>query len=219
MVDPKGKDWNRYRGATCLTPNVGELETITETFDAHDDAEIIQAAIRVREAYGLEWLLVTRGSHGMCLVGRDCPPLLEPAKAREVFDVSGAGDTVITTLAAGLVAGLPIGKAVHVANVAAGVVVGKLGTQPVTRSELKAALRMDRHGETPAYALFCCFDLLHPGHIQLLHQAQAYGDRLVVGLNSDLTVQRQGLRPPYHPGKGQGNPSGRAFMCGSRGAF
>ncbi|MCE5333215.1 MAG: bifunctional D-glycero-beta-D-manno-heptose-7-phosphate kinase/D-glycero-beta-D-manno-heptose 1-phosphate adenylyltransferase HldE [Desulfobacteraceae bacterium] len=213
LVDPKGKDWERYRGATCVTPNVGELESVSGVVES-GEAGIAEAAGRLRSDLRLDWLLVTRGKHGMCLVG-DSAPLFIPTRAREVFDVSGAGDTVIATLAAGLAAGFDMNEAAKIANVAAGIVVGKLGTQPVTFGDLEAALQMGLDGEavsphgkvlTVSMALTRvkgwrssnlrvvftngCFDLLHPGHIHLLHQARALGDRLVVGLNTDASVRR-----------------------------
>jgi D-beta-D-heptose 7-phosphate kinase/D-beta-D-heptose 1-phosphate adenosyltransferase len=222
LVDPKGKDWDRYRGATCVTPNTGELEAIAGSLDEGGEAGLVQAAERIREAYELKWILVTRGNQGMCLVGCGSPPLLVPARAREVFDVSGAGDTVIATLAAGLAAGLPIGDAAKVANIAAGIVVGKLGIHPVTRNELRTALQMNMNGTGSYYCgkvstldmargmvkawrnsglrvIFTngSFDLLHPGHIHLLHQARALGDRLIVALNTDRSVRR--LKGPDRP--------------------
>lgn len=214
LVDPKGKDWSRYRGAACVTPNAAELEAVSGSEHPGEGAEIAAAAELIRAALSVDWLLVTRGRHGMCLVG-DAPPLFIPARAREVFDVSGAGDTVIAALAAGLAAGIGIAEAAKIANIAAGIVVGKLGTQPVTRGELQAALQMGLDAEsspsrgkiltapmalTPVKAwrgsnlriVFTngCFDLLHPGHIHLLHQARALGDRLIVGLNTDRSVRR-----------------------------
>lgn len=213
LVDPKGRDWGRYRGATCVTPNAGELESVSGCVESGEEG-MAAVAGRIRSELGLDWLLVTRGKHGMCLVG-DCAPLFIPTRAREVFDVSGAGDTVIATLAAGLAAGFAMDEAARIANAAAGIVVGKLGTQPVTYGELETALQMGIDGEaaspqgkvlTSSMALARvkawrssnlrivftngCFDLLHPGHIHLLHQARALGDRLVVGLNTDGSVRR-----------------------------
>lgn len=218
LVDPKGKDWSRYHGATCITPNTAELEAVTGSFA--DDEDLIEKARATMEECGLEWLLVTRGKSGMCLVGRDHLPLMEPAQAREVYDVSGAGDTVVASLAAALAVGAPMPEAVRIANVSAGIVVGKLGTQPVTRNELGIALRTGGNGNHSCVKIAApevaevvvknwrslglrvvfangCFDLLHPGHVHLLHQARELGDRLVVGLNTDASVRR--LKGPARP--------------------
>jgi len=214
MVDPKGTDWERYKGATCITPNTKEIEYLVGERMA-DDEKLIQVMRQVLSKYGLSWLLVTRGSLGMCLIGRAEDPIFIPALAREVYDVSGAGDTVISTLTAGAAAGLPLPQAAELANLAAGVVVGKVGTQPINTLELKASVAMGKGNSIGSYAhkvtslsaaavqvqawrgngekiVFTngCFDLLHPGHIHLLHQAKELGDRLVVGLNSDASVRR-----------------------------
>ncbi len=215
FVDPKGKEWERYRNATCITPNAAELEEVAG-MPLRAEVEVIGEAEKVRERYGAEWLLVTRGAKGMCLMGRGNAPLIIPTIAREVYDVSGAGDTVIAVLAAGVACGLAFPEATRLANIAAGIVVGKLGTRPITASELQHALRMDkagingkRHpgksgsletaraqveewrarGESIVFTNGC-FDLLHPGHIHLLEEAKNLGDRLIVGLNSDASVKR-----------------------------
>jgi D-beta-D-heptose 7-phosphate kinase/D-beta-D-heptose 1-phosphate adenosyltransferase len=159
----------------------------------------------------------------MCLIGPEEKVTLIPAQAREVYDVSGAGDTVIATLAAAVAAGAPILRAAEVANMAAGIVVGKLGTQPILNSELSTALSFDDQQRYFPYSatkmtsldaaqakimewrtagdkiVFTngCFDLLHPGHISLLYQARALGDRLIVGLNTDASVRR--LKGPERP--------------------
>ena len=139
LVDPKGRDWDRYRFATCITPNTAELKMVaggkTDT-----ESELIETAVSICNIYGLEWLLVTRGSRGMCITGKKIPPFLLSTQAREVYDVSGAGDTVIAVISAGLAAGLAFMDAASLANRAAGIVVGKIGTQPVTREELQAAM-------------------------------------------------------------------------------
>ncbi|MBF0111852.1 MAG: D-glycero-beta-D-manno-heptose-7-phosphate kinase [Desulfamplus sp.] len=152
LVDPKGRDWDRYKNATCVTPNSAELNLVAnEIIDS--DNELIEASERIRKLYALEWLLITRGAKGMCLTGRsragqgfnggasdNQTPLLIPTQARQVYDVSGAGDTVIAMLAAGLSVGLSFEDAARLANKAAGVVVGKVGTQPITKDELNAIL-------------------------------------------------------------------------------
>lgn len=215
LVDPKGADWTRYQGATCVTPNTAELELVTGSPAKQSEPELHQSASATRRQFGLEWLLVTRGSRGMVLCGNDDSPLMIPARAREVFDVSGAGDTVIATLAAGLALKLSFAQAAQLSNLAAGIVVGKLGTQPITRPELSAAVELnDMQRQSTGAAKIAalesarilvkswqssgqkvvftngCFDLLHPGHIHLLHQSRDLGDRLIVGLNTDASVRR-----------------------------
>jgi rfaE bifunctional protein kinase chain/domain len=140
LVDPKGRDWQRYRYASCVTPNAAELEAVIGSSCAANGDLLAKNSDNIRKRYDLNWLLVTRGPKGMCLVGPDDAPTFLDACAQEVFDVSGAGDTVIATLAAGMGAGMPIQDAAKLANIAAGIVVGKLGTQPVTMPELKAAV-------------------------------------------------------------------------------
>jgi D-beta-D-heptose 7-phosphate kinase / D-beta-D-heptose 1-phosphate adenosyltransferase len=216
LVDPKGADWTRYRGADGVTPNIAELEAVTRSSLEESEERLIASAREIRSRFDLQWLLVTRGPLGMCLIDTAAETVLIPAQAREVYDVSGAGDTVIATLAAGLAAGLPLAEAARTANMAAGIVVGKLGTQPILRSELSTALKFNglqrnfpfsaakmtamdaalakvREWKTSgARVVFTngCFDLLHPGHISLLYQSRALGDRLVVGLNTDASIRR-----------------------------
>ena len=215
LVDPKGTDWTRYHGATCVTPNTAELERVSDVPAAGNESELHQIVSAVRNRYGLEWLLLTRGPSGMYLCGDRDTSLMIPARAREVFDVSGAGDTVIATLAAGLAIKLSFTQAAHLSNLAAGIVVGKLGTQPITCPELSAAFQLNdierqAIGVPPIATLESvrilvqswqssgqkvvftngCYDLLHPGHIHLLNQSRAIGDRLIVGLNSDASVRR-----------------------------
>jgi D-beta-D-heptose 7-phosphate kinase/D-beta-D-heptose 1-phosphate adenosyltransferase len=193
FIDPKGRDWRRYAGATCVTPNTAELELATGArIDADND--LIPVAQELRRRLSLDWLLVTRGARGMALFGDDAPPVMIAARAREVFDVSGAGDTVIATLAACVAAGMNFSDAAAVANTAAGIVVGKLGTQPVRWLELERGLaddaqrkpastlwkvadvqeavaRLSRWRQADQRIVFTngCFDLLHPGHVSLLH--------------------------------------------------
>ena len=222
LVDPKGKDWERYGGANCITPNCAELELVTSKTIGSDEKRLVSAAKSTRKKYNLDWLLVTRGPKGMCLLNADDGPFFIPARAREVFDVSGAGDTVAATLGAAVASGLTFTDAAELANVAASVVVGKLGTQPISLPELNAALQIIRGGEHTGPSIKIttlttaqtqvqawrtsgeqivftngCFDLLHPGHIHLLHRARALGDRLVVGLNTDASVRR--LKGPGRP--------------------
>ncbi len=215
IVDPKGKDWKRYQGATFITPNTAELDLVSPSSVDRDETKLIASAKEIRNTCSIDWLLVTRGPSGMCLLGPEEAVFLIPARAREVYDVSGAGDTVVAVLAAGIASGLPFPEAAEMANAAAGIVVGKLGTQPITKSEISDAVRMIKSaGPSPYSAKVAsqdaakiqiqswrtsnekivftngCFDLLHPGHINLLHQARSFGDRLVVGLNTDASVKR-----------------------------
>jgi D-beta-D-heptose 7-phosphate kinase/D-beta-D-heptose 1-phosphate adenosyltransferase len=214
LVDPKGRDWERYQGATCVTPNTKELELVKAT-EIADNEKLLAVMRNTLRRFELQWLLVTRGSLGMCLMSRDGRATHIPTQARQVYDVSGAGDTVISTLAFGVAAGLDFPDAARLANLAAGIVVGKLGTQPINLIELKALLHSGDgmlHGnyiskvasrgaasvQVEAWKaardkiVFTngCFDLLHPGHIHLLHKAKELGDRLVVGLNADISVSR-----------------------------
>ncbi len=225
FVDPKERNWERYAGATCITPNTAELELASGASVAAD-SDLIPVARDIRGRLDLDWLLVTRGPKGMALFGGDPLPIIIPARAREVFDVSGAGDTVIATLAACAGSGLSLIESASIANTAAGIVVGKLGTWAVRWSELEDAL-IDETRSKPASTLWKvadlqeaasrigrwrqagqrivftngCFDLLHPGHVSLLHQARHLGDRLVIGLNTDASIRRlKGAQRPILPG-------------------
>ncbi|MFD2234583.1 D-glycero-beta-D-manno-heptose-7-phosphate kinase [Phaeospirillum tilakii] len=218
VVDPKGNDYSVYRGATVVTPNRKELHEATGLAVDSDD-EVVAAARRLIETCGIHTVLVTRSQDGMTLVEGGGAVHHLPAEAREVFDVSGAGDTVVATLAAALASGAGLPEAARLANVAAGIVVAKVGTAVAYADELVSALHHDdlTAGDTkivpPAVAAdrvarwrakglkvgFTngCFDLLHPGHVAILTQARAACDRLVVGLNSDASVQR--LKGPTRP--------------------
>ena len=140
VIDPKGIDWQRYQGATCITPNIKELKQVAGNRPVDSDADLAQTAAAVCHEFQLERLLVTRGSRGMCLAGTNAPPFLIHTQAREVYDVSGAGDTAIAIFTAGLTLGLSFEDAAGLANGAAGVVVGKIGTQPVTADELRSCV-------------------------------------------------------------------------------
>lgn len=216
LVDPKGTDFARYRGATLLTPNLHEFEAVAG--HCSDERELVQKGQQLILELDLQALLITRGEHGMTLLQRhDQQELHLPAQAREVFDVTGAGDTVIATLAAALAAGLALPQAVALANIAAGIVVGKLGTATVSGPELRRAVQQ-AHGAgrgVMTEAQLCialddarangekivftngCFDLLHPGHVTYLEEARKLGQRLVVAVNSDASVKRL---------KGEGRP-------------
>lgn len=218
IVDPKGRDYARYRGAFLATPNRAELAEATG-MPVSGDAETVSAARHLIETCGIANVLVTRSQDGMTLVEASGAVHHIPARAREVFDVSGAGDTVVATVAAALAVGGSLRDAATLANFAGGIVVGKVGTATASLAELYAAAdAADGGGETGkrmtldlARATVAawrdqglavgftngCFDLLHPGHVSLLRQARAACDRLVVGLNSDDSVRR--LKGPTRP--------------------
>ncbi len=211
IVDPKGRDWSAYAGADVVTPNRRELaEAAGRAVDGDDG--VVAAARELIAAYKLGAVLATRSQDGMTLVRADGTAAHFRAEAREVFDVSGAGDTAVAALAALLATGASLDDAACVANAAAGIVVGKSGTAVVDADELAHALHhqdlLDAEAKVLALAQVSaratawrgaklkigftngCFDLLHPGHVSLLAQARAACDRLVVGLNSDASVQR-----------------------------
>lgn len=214
LVDPKGRDFQRYRGATLLTPNLSEFEAIVGP--CRDEDTLVEKARRLREELELEALLVTRSEHGMTLVANDGVHHL-PAQALEVFDVTGAGDTAIAVLAAGLAAGLPLPDAAALGNFAAGLVVARLGAASVTPTELKLAVKHRTGGATGileedelveavrdarqrgerVVMTNGCFDILHAGHVTYLEQARAQGDRLIVAVNDDASVTR--LKGPGRP--------------------
>ncbi len=218
IVDPKGRNYAHYRGASVITPNRRELAEATG-HALSDEATIVAAARELVEQCGIASVLVTRSQEGMSVIANDGVVTHLPADAREVFDVSGAGDTVVSTLAAAIGAGLSLVDAAGFANAAAGLVVGKVGTAVVYRDELAAKLRerkltsLDQKVATQHLAQDItagwrrkglrvgftngCFDLLHPGHVALLARARELCDRLVVGLNSDASVTR--LKGPTRP--------------------
>jgi D-beta-D-heptose 7-phosphate kinase/D-beta-D-heptose 1-phosphate adenosyltransferase len=218
FVDPKANDWDRYRNATCATPNVKELADICQVLNLSNNILLNERGFTVRKAFGFDYLLVTRGNKGMVLFQRGDDPVEIPAQAREVFDVSGAGDTVIAVLAAAYAAGCSMPRSMELANLAAEVVVGKVGTYPVSFNELHNTLRLSNEGfrhkicsleqstsmvanwrDQGEIIVFTngCFDLLHTGHIHLLQAAAKEGDRLVVGLNTDASVRK--LKGPARP--------------------
>ena len=218
LVDPKGCNFGRYRDATLLTPNLAEFETMVGP--CRDLEVLVDRGETLRRELELEALLITRGEQGMTLLRAGAKPLHLAARAREVYDVTGAGDTVIATLATGLAAGLDLAAATMLANLAAGIVVGKLGTASVTVSELRRALYeheepprgvLDEaqllqtvadakaHGETIVMTNGC-FDILHAGHVSYLEQAKRLGNRLIVAVNADATVRRlKGANRPVNP--------------------
>jgi D-beta-D-heptose 7-phosphate kinase/D-beta-D-heptose 1-phosphate adenosyltransferase len=218
LVDPKGTDFARYRGATLLTPNLAEFEAVVGK--VRNSAEIAEQGEALREALDLQALVITLGERGMAVIAAEGEPVFLPARARQVFDVTGAGDTVIATLAACLGAGLTLEDAAGLANLAAGLVVGKIGVASVTPSELRLALH--EHGQSGGGLLRRsearqvaaeargrgerlvmtngCFDILHAGHVAYLEEAKQRGDRLLVAVNDDASVARlKGAGRPINP--------------------
>jgi D-beta-D-heptose 7-phosphate kinase/D-beta-D-heptose 1-phosphate adenosyltransferase len=216
IVDPKTRDFARYAGASLVTPNLRELETaVGMSLQGAADSVIAQAARTVMARASLGALLVTLGERGMMLVTSDGHVDSIGTLAREVYDVTGAGDTVVAAMAVAIAAGLPLAEAARFANAAAGVVVGKLGTATAHASEVARVLG----GRTVDHVLDVkelreqiawwrlqgkkivftngCYDLLHAGHLSLLQLAAQEGDVLVVGLNSDASVAR--LKGPGRP--------------------
>ena len=219
LVDPKGPDYSLYRGVSLITPNRKELHEATGLPTADDD-DVVRAAQDLIGRLDIGAVLATRSEDGMTLVTAEGQVSHFGAEAREVFDVSGAGDTVIAVVAAALAAGRPLEQGVALANRAAGLVVSKTGTAVTTIDELRQSIRqslVSRRGpgqvsDLPALLARVqgwraagmsvgvtngCFDILHPGHLSLLRQARAQCDRLIVALNSDESVRR--LKGPQRP--------------------
>jgi D-beta-D-heptose 7-phosphate kinase/D-beta-D-heptose 1-phosphate adenosyltransferase len=217
LVDPKTADFGKYSGATTVCPNLGELATATRVPVRQTEA-LLEAGKALVAEHDFESLTVTMSEKGITLLRKE-GNYHSPARAREVFDVSGAGDTVIATLAASLAGGLKMETAVELSNLAAGIVVGKVGTVPVAAHELVVKLtpstgltvsekildreRMSRRvsewraaGEKIVFTNGC-FDLLHVGHISLLEDCRKFGSKLVLGLNTDSSVSR--LKGPTRP--------------------
>jgi D-beta-D-heptose 7-phosphate kinase/D-beta-D-heptose 1-phosphate adenosyltransferase len=220
IVDPKGAAWSKYRGADYITPNFSEFAAVVSGEILNTDAGISAHIAEIAREYGIANVLVTRSELGMTLYeGKSGHISHYRAKVREVADVSGAGDTVVAALAAMLGGGAGLREAVDIANIAAGIAVGKSGAAVVTPAELAAALQASRQervsakildwdqlfekvaqwkqrGKTIAVANGC-FDLLHRGHVSLLQAAAGFADKLIVAINSDDTVRR--LKGPDRP--------------------
>lgn len=219
IVDPKGLDYSRYRGATAITPNVAELSEALGRPIKNDETSLKTAAAALMETLGCDCVLVTRGERGMLAVSRDGGSAAFDATAKRVVDVSGAGDTVVASFTLAVVSDAGLHNAARLANAAAGVVVSKKGTSQVSAHELRDVLLSRPHfelrekihdlstindrvaawrrdGLTVGFTNGC-FDLLHPGHVQLLCEARSHCDKLVVGLNSDASVKR--LKGPTRP--------------------
>ncbi len=207
LIDPKGADFEKYRGATLLTPNYSEFEQVVGP--CKDENEIVAKGLGLLKQFDLDAILVTRSEHGMTLIREGEGELHLPAQAQEVYDVTGAGDTVISVLGASLAAGASMDEACALANAAAGVVVGKLGTSTVSTIELANAIygnqetgfgvvseqqlkfavdAAHRRGEKVVMTNGC-FDILHAGHVSYLNTARELGDRLVVAVNTDESVR------------------------------
>lgn len=215
LVDPKAANYSIYTGATILTPNYAEFEQVVGRCRSEQD--IAEKALALVQELQLQALLITRGEQGMTLVRPDHKEMHLPARAREVFDVTGAGDTVIASLAAAMAAGETLPAATGLANLAASVVVGKLGTATLSAPELRGAIYAEQgfsrgilseeqlqlaladarlNGEQIVFTNGC-FDIIHAGHVSYLEEARKLGHRLVVAINSDASVRRL---------KGEGRP-------------
>lgn len=215
FIDPKGADFERYRGATLLTPNMAEFELVAGKVKSEE--ELVAKGLALIEEFDFEALLVTRSEHGMTLLRKGQEPFHLPTQAKEVYDVTGAGDTVISVLAASVAAGKPLDEACALANAAAGVVVGKLGTSTLSMIELAEAVHGSQdtdYGVISEAALIeavkrarakgekvvmtnGCFDILHAGHVSYMNHAAELGDRLIVAVNTDESVKR--LKGPGRP--------------------
>jgi D-beta-D-heptose 7-phosphate kinase/D-beta-D-heptose 1-phosphate adenosyltransferase len=218
LVDPKSDDFSCYAGANLITPNLHEFERVVGP--CANEQKLIQKGKQLLKDYKIDNLLVTRGKKGMTLIREDKPEIHLPARQKEVFDVTGAGDTVMATLAVSLASRLSIEDSVSFGNIAAGIVVSKIGTSSVSLLELKLEVESLRHFNSGIVTLeqllnltrqaklngekivFTngCFDILHAGHISYLQEAKKLGDRLIVAVNDDKSVERL---------KGKGRPINR----------
>ena len=215
IVDPKGTNFEKYRGATLLTPNLSEFEAVAGY--SNNEEEFVNKGLRLVKDLNLEAILITRGEHGMTLIRPDSPELHLPARAQEVFDVTGAGDTVISVLAAAMAAGNGLADSTALANLAAGLVVGKLGTAAISGPELRRAVLVEldsgrgvmtaeqlqiavqdakAHDEKIVFTNGC-FDIVHAGHVGYLAKAKQLGNRLIVAINDDESAHR--LKGPGRP--------------------
>ncbi|APC97974.1 bifunctional D-glycero-beta-D-manno-heptose-7-phosphate kinase/D-glycero-beta-D-manno-heptose 1-phosphate adenylyltransferase HldE [Francisella frigiditurris] len=215
LVDPKGTDFSKYSGATVITPNLKEFEAVVGKCQSDDD--IVKKATELANKYNIDNILITRSEKGMTIVKKSGDNKTIPTVAKEVFDVTGAGDTVIAVLSIGISLGYTVEESMKIANAAAGVVVGKVGTATVTLEELHAALAGKRGfkfgvvsqdelaqmtndlslvGEKVVMTNGC-FDILHAGHVEYLQAARKLGDKLIVAVNTDESVAR--LKGPERP--------------------
>ena len=218
LVDPKGTDFSRYQGASIITPNLSEFEAVVG--ECKNEAEIVAKGSDLLKELDLQAMLVTRSEQGMTLLRRDHEEFHLPTQAKEVYDVTGAGDTVIATLALAVAAQSDYPQASALANIAAGIVVGKLGTSTVSEAELQNALAT---GQESGFGVLTedqlkiavnlakargeqivmtngCFDILHAGHVSYLANAAELGTRLIVAVNDDASVTRlKGVGRPVNP--------------------
>ncbi len=233
LVDPKDRDFSKYAGATTICPNLQELGLVTG-IDRRNLAELLAAAQQLVSQLGIDYMTVTMSEKGIRVLYPDSA-FHSPTRAREVFDVTGAGDTVVATLAASLASGLDTETAVNLANIAAGIVVAKTGTAPISRNELVAEFTASTQMKGPDKILDLqhllvrlaewrangnrivftngCFDILHVGHITLLEQCREFGDKVVIGVNSDASVKK--LKGPARPVVGENE---RARVLGALGS-
>ena len=191
LIDPKGKDFTKYKGANLITPNKSEFENIMGKVDSKRD--LVNKAKKMLEYLNLESLIVTLGSEGMYVLTKSNKKITGDfinAYPQEVFDVSGAGDTTISALAAALSEGNDIFSAAEFANLAASISVSKLGTSTVSKDEVASLEASKGNKEQVIVFTNGCFDIIHSGHLDLLKEARSYGDKLIVGLNSDKSISK-----------------------------
>jgi D-beta-D-heptose 7-phosphate kinase/D-beta-D-heptose 1-phosphate adenosyltransferase len=228
IVDPKGKDFSIYKGATAVTPNKKELSEATQNHPVKTDEDIEAAARIVIQSCGIQSVIATRSAEGMSVMSAGKPILhIRQSRDIEVFDVSGAGDTVIATIAAAIASGASLGDAATLATYAGSIAVTKVGTTPVRLVELQVALESTGHSRASQSRTYQaplqdiesalddikrwraqglkigftngCFDIVHAGHVTYLNEARALCDRLIVGLNSDQSVKvLKGPERPIH---------------------
>ena len=223
IVDPKGLDFSKYSGVTMITPNKKEASLASNT-EIVDESSLFQAANILFQKVEMEYLLITCGKDGMVLFGKNSPPYRIHTEARQVFDVSGAGDTVLAVVGLALATGEPFREAASLANTAAGIVVGKMGTATITQKELSSAISPDGIGISTKFKELAelkqltdqlrqkgrkivltngCFDLIHAGHIKLLSESKKLGDVLIIAIDDDLSVRK--LKGPGRPVINQSN--------------
>lgn len=218
LVDPKGTDWSKYQGATMITPNLKEFSLALNISLKNEDKEIERAALKAMDLWDFENILITRSEMGMTLINRSNGIVHFPAEGKEVFDVSGAGDTVAAVCLRVLACSGTAEEAAAISNKAAAEVVGHWGTYPIHIKDLQSSFRQGLEELEDSFLslekmqslqnkklkqgmkmVFTngCFDILHPGHIEYLHQAKKMGDYLVIGLNSDASIRR--IKGPDRP--------------------
>lgn len=224
LVDPKGKDWTKYEGADFVTPNMKELSECIGRDVANEGDAVVAAATELLSQYDFKNLMVTRSEKGITVINKDGKVWNNPATAQEVFDVSGAGDTVAAAFLSAIAGHLSIRTGLQIANAAAGIVVRKVGTYPIHRSEMiklwsewqpprwapyrpldwdQTAAKIRQWQEKGETVVFTngCFDILHAGHVRYLEKARSFGDCLVLGLNTDASVR--GNKGPSRPINGE----------------